>query len=174
MLIDINKLHKKYLTLNIPNPFTPDQVHQRLTETYFAEKVELDRFADLRNDPHAGFDKATAAYVFEDERGIEKLVALTPDEYISREVKYAYVVGSTVMGVSYILCLEIEIFHGIEQEEMELGNQRFEEYLIVLYILGYIRFEDDSLIDKVIARYREGYYLRYFGVQDGYEKYLYK
>lgn len=171
--IDIKKLYEKYLALDIPNPFSLDQIHQRLTEEYFAEKVDLDRFSDLSNDPHAGFDRATGAYVFEDKRGIEKLLALNPDEYIDRESQYAYVVGSTVIGMSFLLNLEIDIFYGIDPKETVLGNQKFEEYLIVLYMLGYIQFENDLIIDKVIALYREGYYLRYFGMQDGYKKYLY-
>lgn len=62
MHIDIEKLYQKYLTLDIPNPFTLEQIHDRLTKKYRAEKVDLERFADLRNDPYAGFDQAVAAY----------------------------------------------------------------------------------------------------------------
>lgn len=173
MQIEIDRLYEKYLTLNIPNPFTSDQIHQRLTETYFAEQVDLNRFSDLRNDPHAHFEKATAAYVFEDKRGIEKIISLNPVDCIDKEAQYAYIIGSTVIGSSYLLCLEADVFNGIDTKELALGNQRFEEYLIVLYLLGYIKFKDDPLIDKVTSRYREGYYLRYFGMQNGYNKYLY-
>lgn len=57
---------------------------------------------------------------------------------------------------------------------MYLGNLPFEEYLIKLYLTGHIRFEDDLFIDKLMARFRESYRLRYFGMQNGDEKYLYK
>jgi hypothetical protein len=174
MKIDVEKLYKKYLTLNIPNPFTTDQIHRRLTETYFAKKEDLSRFSDLSQDPHAGFDKATGAYVFEDKRGIEKLIRLNRDDEIDKDGQHAYVINSTLIGGSLLLNLELHIFKGIDKEEIVLGNLRFEEYLIALYITGYIQFENDPVIDKVIERYRDGYYLRYFGMQSGFENYLYK
>jgi len=39
--IDIRRIYEKYLTLNIPNTFNEEQIHKRLTETYFAEKAGL-------------------------------------------------------------------------------------------------------------------------------------
>lgn len=172
--IDIQKLYEKYLTLDIPNPFTLEQIHERLTQKYYGEKVDLERFSNLRRDPEAGFDKALAAYVFEDERGIRELVKLNRDEDIHEPLEFAWVINSTLIGISELLSLEIYVFHGMDKEEMVLGNLRFEEFLIVLYLTGYIQFENDSLIDQVIARYKEGYCFRFFGMQDGYENYLYK
>ncbi|ETT44739.1 hypothetical protein [Paenibacillus sp. FSL H7-689] len=173
MEIDVQKLYQKYLTLEIANPFTLEQIHDRLTQKYYAKKVDLEVFADLRNDPEAHFDRAIAAYTFPDKRGINELIKLNKDEHIHEPLEFSWVIGSTVSGMSFLLNLEISIFHGIAEEEMFIGNLLFEEYLIALYILGYISFDDDPLIDKVIARYRDGYYLRHFGIQDGFE-YLYK
>ncbi|KAA8752481.1 pyruvate kinase [Paenibacillus sp. UASWS1643] len=174
MQIDIQKLYDKYITLNIPNPFTLEQIHERLTEKFYAEKVDLEEFSDLRNDPHAGFDQAIAAYVFKDERGTKQLISLNKDEDIHEPLEFAWIINSTVRGFSLLLTLEIDVFYGMEESEMTLGNPRFEEYLILLYLTGYIEFENDSFINPLRARYREGYRLRYFGMQNGDENYLYK
>ncbi|MBO2942456.1 hypothetical protein JJQ72_00440 [Paenibacillus sp. F411] len=80
--------------------------------------------------------------------------------------------GSTLQGISNLLALELEIFWGMDEEEMFLGNKRFEEYLIMLYLTGHIQFENDSIIDYIRDRYKNGYYLRYFGTNDGAELYL--
>ncbi|MGG4132125.1 hypothetical protein ABEW19_28115 [Paenibacillus illinoisensis] len=73
-----------------------------------------------------------------------------------------------------MLDLEIDVPRGKIEEEMYLGNLPFEEYLITLYLTGHIQFEDDLFIVKLAARFREGYRLRYFGVQNSDERYLYK
>ncbi|WP_339196604.1 pyruvate kinase [Paenibacillus sp. FSL P4-0176] len=174
MHIDIQKLYDKYMTLNIPNPFTLEQIHDRLTKKYYAEKVDLEEFSDLRNDPHAGFDQAVAAYVFKDERGTKQLISLNKDEDIHEPLEFAWIIRSTVRGFSLLLTLEIDVFYGMEESEITLGNQCFEEYLILLYLTGYIEFENDSFINPLRVRYREGYRLRYFGMQNGDENYLYK
>ncbi|WP_408891959.1 hypothetical protein [Paenibacillus taichungensis] len=57
---------------------------------------------------------------------------------------------------------------------MYLGNLPFEEYLITLYLTGHIQLGNDLFIDKLMVRFREGYRLHYFGMQNGDEKYLYK
>ncbi|WP_145152154.1 pyruvate kinase [Paenibacillus xylanexedens] len=174
MQIDIQKLYDKYITLNIPNPFTLEQIHERLTEKYYAEKVDLEEFSDLRNDPYAGFDQAVAAYVFKDERGTKQLISLNKDEDIHEPLEFAWIIESTVRGFSLVLNLGIDVFYGMEESEMTLGNQRFEEYLILLYLTGYIEFENDYFINPLRARYREGYRLRYFGMQNGDDNYLYE
>ncbi|WP_046226116.1 hypothetical protein [Paenibacillus dauci] len=173
MEIDIQKLYKKYLELNIPNPFSPEQIHQRLTKTYYAQKVDLDRFSDLKEDMYAEFDKATGAYVFEDERGIQKLMQLNNNEDIDSDSVHAWVINSTQLGMSNLLTLEITIFYGINPENMSIGNLEFEEYLIMLYLAGYIQFENDTCINEIRELYKKGYYLRYFGVQNDSEKFLY-
>lgn len=59
-----------------------------------------------------------------------------------------------------MLVLEIDVFRRkIEEEEMYLGNLPFEEYLITLYLTGYIQFEDDLFINKLAACFQEGYRL---------------
>ncbi len=173
-MIDIERIYEKYLTLNIPNTFTDEQIHRRLTETYHAEKVGLERFEDLRQDDHANFENAKGAYVFEDPRGTAKLARLNTEEENPEDSSYAWVMNSTQMGMSNMLTLEITIFYGIDKEEMKLGNLRFEEYLIMLYLTGYIEFENDESIESVRDLYRNGHYLRYFGVQNGSGVYLYK
>ncbi|MDK8193100.1 pyruvate kinase [Paenibacillus sp. UMB7766-LJ446] len=174
-MIDIQRLYEKYLTLEIPNPFTLEQIHNRLTEAYYAEQVDLNIFSSLRFDPEAGFDQALAAYVFKDERGIQKILKLNNDEEIHEPLEFAWIINSTLQGFSHMLVLEIDVLRGkIEEEEMYLGNLPFEEYLITLYLTGHIQFEDDLFIDKLAARFQEGYRLRYFGMQNGDEKYLYK
>lgn len=174
MEIDIQKLYEKFLTLDFPNPFTLEQIHERLTQKYYGEKVDLESFSNLRRDPEADFDKAVAAYVFKDERGTRELVKLNRDEDIHEPLEFALVINSTLLGNSELLSLETYVFHGMDKAEMVLGNLRFEEFLIVLYLTGYIQFENDPLIDQIIARYKEGYGLRFFGAQDGYENYIYK
>ncbi|WP_434752475.1 pyruvate kinase [Paenibacillus amylolyticus] len=174
MHIDIQKLHDKYLSLSIPNPFSLEQIHTRLTEEYYAEKVDLEHFSSLRNDPEANFDQAVAAYTIRDPRGTFKLIKLNKVEDIHEPLEFSWVIDSTVIGMSFLFNLELNIFDGIEKSEMYLGNLRYEEYLIALYLAGYIKFENDPLIDEITARYRAGNYLRYFGMQDGYENYLYK
>lgn len=172
--IDIQRIYEKYLTLNIPNTFNEEQIHKRLTETYFAEKVDLDLFEDLRNDLHANFEEASGAYVFKDPRGTTKLARLNTEEEKPEDSSYAWVMNSTQMGMSDMLTLEITIFHGIAKEQLHLGNLRFEEYLIMLYITGHIEFENDENIERVRDLYRDGHYFRYFGAQNGSGIYLYK
>lgn len=173
MEIDIQKLHKKYLTLDIPNPFSLGQIHDRLINKYYAEQVDLSLFSDLSNDPDAEFDQAIAAYVFKDQRGIVELLKLNNEEEIYEPLEFAWIINSTIRGFSHMLCVEIGVLQlEIPKEEMVLGNLLFEEYLVALYLTGHIQFEDDLLIDKVIARYKEGYRLRYFGNQNGDDTYL--
>ncbi|WP_340400443.1 pyruvate kinase [Paenibacillus sp. FSL H8-0079] len=174
MTIDIQLLHEKYMSLEIPNPFSMEQIHSRLTQKYYAEKVDLSFFADLSRDPHANFDKATAAYVFEDERGTKELLQLNNVEEQHEGMEIAWIINSTMRGMAHQLILETDVFYGMDNEEMYLGNPRYEEFLVTLYLTGYIQFENDSLIDQLRAQYRDGYRLRYFGMQNGAEKYLYK
>ncbi len=172
MEFDIQKLYKRYLELDISNPFSEDCIHQRLTETYGAEQVALDRFSDLADDPYANFDQAIGAYIFENEDGIQKLIRLNCDEDIDPDAIHAWIMNSTQLGMSNVLTLEIAIFYGMSSSDMVIGNLEFEEYLIALYILGYIQFENDTCIDKICNLYRKGYYLRYFGVQNDNGKHL--
>lgn len=173
--IDIQRIYEKYQTLNIPNTFNEEQIHKRLTETYFAEKVSLERFEDLRQDEHANFENAKGAYVFEDPRGVAKLEQLNNAEEVPSESSlYTWVINSTIQGMSNVLVLEITIFHGIAKEEMQLGNLRFEEYLVMLYLTGHIEFSNDEQIEHVRDLYRNGHYFRYFGAQNGSGIYLYK
>lgn len=174
MKIDIQKLYEQYLKLNIPNPFSLEQIHQRLTKVYYAQKVELDRFSDLNEDLYANFDKAIGAYIFEDEQGVQKLNRLNRDEEIDKDATHAWVMNSTQLGMSNILTLEITIFYGMNPENMVIGNLEFEEYLIMLYLTGYIQFENDTCISELRDLYKKGYYLRYFGVQDDSEQFLYE
>lgn len=174
MHIDIHRIYEKYLSLNIPNPFHLDDIHRRLTEVYYAEKVDLSNFSYLSRDPEANFENATAAYVFRDQRGIQKLIELNNNEEIHEGMEYGWVINSTLIGLSHVLSLEICLFYGIDTEKMHLGNLEFEEYLIALYLTGYIRFDNDTQIDLLIERYRNGYYFRYFGAHNGEEMYLYK
>ena len=174
MYIDIRRIYEKYLTLNIPNAFNEEQIHKRLTETYFAEKVSLERFEDLRQDEHANFENAKGAYVFEDPRGTIKLARLNTEEEKPEDSSYAWVMNSTQIGMSNMLTLEITIFYGIAKEEMQLGNLRFEEYLVMLYLTGHIEWENDEQIEHVRDLYRNGHYFRYFGAQNGSGIYLYK
>ncbi|WP_172253454.1 pyruvate kinase [Saccharibacillus deserti] len=173
MYIDIRRIYGKYLTLNIPNTFSDEQIHKRLTEVYYAEKVDLERFADLRKDAHANFEHAAGAYVFEDPRGTAKLARLNAEEE-PEDSSYAWVMNSTQIGMSDMLTLEITIFHGIAEEEIRLGNLRFEEYLVMLYLTGHIELENDEQVEQARDLYKNGHYLRYFGAQNGSGVYLYR
>ncbi|MDR6726156.1 hypothetical protein J2W91_004662 [Paenibacillus amylolyticus] len=175
MHINIQQLYERYLTLNIPNPFSLDQIHVRLTNHYYADKVNLSLFSNLSGDPYADFDQAIAAYVFNDERGINKLLKLNNAQEIYEPFEFAWIINSTIQGFSHMLSIEISVLQQeITKDQMVLGNLLFEEYLLALYLTGHIYFEDDQLIDKVISRYKEGYRLRYFGNQNGHDTYLYK
>ncbi|MEK3703457.1 pyruvate kinase [Paenibacillus sp. FSL R7-0198] len=173
MHINIQQLYERYLTLNIPNPFSLEQIHDHLTNKYHAEKVDLSLFSNLSSDPYADFDQAIAAYVFKDKRGIIELLKLNNEEEIYEPLEFAWIINSTIQGFSHMLCVEISVLQiEIPKEQMVLGNLLFEEYLVALYLTGHIFFENDQLIDKVIARYKEGYRLRYFGNQNGDDTYL--
>lgn len=174
MTIDIQNLHQKYTSLEIPNPFSMDQIHSRLTQKYYGEKVDMSLFSDLSLDPDADFDKATAAYVFRDERGRKELLQLNNIEEQHEDMEIAWIINSTMRGMAHQLILETDVFNGISKEEMYLGNPRYEEFLVTLYLTGYIQFENDNLIEKLRAKYRNGYRLRYFGMQNSNEEYLYK
>ncbi|MBN3526326.1 pyruvate kinase [Paenibacillus apiarius] len=178
MNLDINKLFKKYLTLDIPNPFTLEQINNRFKNCYFAEEVDIHYFSDLEKDPHANFDTVVKAYIFRDERGIKELLKLNPDEYLEcyhpnginiilNSEDKTYLSGATEQGMSFLLGLETSIFCGISQEDMALGNEKFEDYLKALYLAGYIQFEDDPLIERAYQRYRDGYTLKWYGLTDG-------
>lgn len=180
---DIQKLYKEYLTLEIPNPFTLQDIHNRLTKKYAAKEVDKNIFSSLKLDPHARFETVVTAYIFREKKAIKELYKLNKEEELFELHDINYIVnsednihrsGATTHGMSYLLALESEVFWGIDQNEMFIGNERFEEYLILLYLTGYIYFENDPFINQLLERYKEGYYLRYFGVHDGQEKYLYK
>ncbi|GAC44456.1 hypothetical protein PPOP_3862, partial [Paenibacillus popilliae ATCC 14706] len=78
-----------------------------------------------------------------------------------------YMSGGTTQIGTKLLSLETKIFMGIDEENAVLGNVKFESYLKALYLVGYIQFENDSLIEKARQRYREGYMLQRFGPQIG-------
>ena len=177
-MIDIHKLYEKYLTLNIPNPFTLKDIECLYKQKYFAKEVSIECFAGLRRDPHANFDTVVKAYIFRDERGIKELLKLNPDEYLEcykpnginsiiNSEDNIYMSGGTMQGMSFLLALETSIFCGIEEENMKLGNEEFEDYLKALYLAGYIQFEDDLLIERAYQRYRDGYTLKWYGLTDG-------
>ncbi|MFD2115826.1 pyruvate kinase [Paenibacillus yanchengensis] len=183
MHIDIQKLYNQYLTLNIPNRFTLEDIHQRLTTKYLAQQVDIDLFAGLQFDPHAEFETVVTAYIFRDDQAVKELMKLNNVEDMMEPIEINYIInskdniyhsGGTHQGASDLLAFESDVFWGMDKEEMYLGNDRFEEFLIVLYLTGYIQFENDPLIEQLITRYKDGYCLRYFGFQDGREKYLYK
>ncbi|MBU5353682.1 pyruvate kinase [Paenibacillus silvae] len=180
MQIDINKLYNKYITLDIPNRFTLEQIYQTITEKYFAVKVDMELFSDLRLDPYASFETAVAAYSFPHPEAVKRLSLLNNTEnsydisWIINSEDNVYMSGGTIRGVSFILDLEIAIFNGMDEEEKTLGNPRFEEFLIILYLTGYIKFQNDPHIEELVKRYKEGYYLRYFGHDNGSGNYLYK
>lgn len=50
---------------------------------------------------------------------------------------------------------------------MTLGNERFEDYLVALYLAGYIQFENDTILEDVYKRYRDSYLLEYYGPSSG-------
>ncbi|BFH68369.1 hypothetical protein J27TS7_54070 [Paenibacillus dendritiformis] len=176
---DINQLYEKYLTLNIPNPFTLEQINERLMKQYSATPVDVNRFDDLKKDPWADFHTAVAAYQFRNSDGVEKLLILeSPDEKIEfyKECTYGdgcnlilnsedqiYVSGGTIQVGTKLLLIELDIFGGIDKEDMVPGKEEFNDYLKALYLAGYIHFENDSFIEKARQRYREGYRLRRFG-----------
>ncbi|WP_243895780.1 pyruvate kinase [Paenibacillus sp. F411] len=180
MLFDIEKIYQEYLTLNIPHRFTLSNIHKRLTTRYNATQVDVSNFSALRMDPYACYDSAITAYTFRDDNAIKELIQLNRDLELSggdinliiNSTDKTYITGSTLQGISNLLALELEIFWGMDEEEMFLGNKRFEEYLIMLYLTGHIQFENDSIIDYIRDRYKNGYYLRYFGTNDGAELYL--
>ncbi|MDR6726155.1 hypothetical protein J2W91_004661 [Paenibacillus amylolyticus] len=173
MNIDIDKLYEKYVSLNIPNPFSLDDIYRRLTKMYYAEEVDLSYYSSLSRDPEANFENATVAYVFHDERGIQKLLKLNNANEIHEGMEFGWVMNSTQIGVSHVLTLEICIFYGIRTEDMYLGNLEFEEYLVALYLTGHIQFDNDTQIDHLVERYRQGYYFRHFGAYNGSGMYLY-
>lgn len=176
MQLDIKKLYEKYLSLQIPNPFTLHDIDSRLKTAYFAEEADLRNYEGLRSDPHANFETAVKAYCFPDERGIKKLLKLNPDEYLDDEPNGfhfiinskdgTYLCGATEQGMSFVLGLESCIFSGVDQNNMVLGNEKFEDYLKALYLTGYIQFDNDPLLEQAYERYRAGYTLRWYGLTD--------
>ncbi|WP_326102189.1 hypothetical protein [Paenibacillus apiarius] len=50
LVIDIHKLYGKYLTLNIPNPFTLEEIDARFRQRYLAEEIDIECFADLKKE----------------------------------------------------------------------------------------------------------------------------
>lgn len=176
----MNKINQKYLTLNIPRHFTLTDIHKRLTTQYKAKEVNKSNFSGLKLDPHADWESVVTAYIFRDENALSQLEALnTEDELSDSELAVIinskdkiHITGGTLRGISNVLALEMEIFWGIDEEEMILGNKRFEEYLILLYILGYIELQNDNTIDYLRDRYKYGYYLRCFGGNDGRQLFL--
>ncbi|WCF06308.1 pyruvate kinase [Paenibacillus thiaminolyticus] len=178
MQLDIKALYEKFLLTNIPNPFTLKDIDNRLKTKYYAEEVDLDKFDGLKKDSHANFDTIVKAYTFKDERGLKELLKLNPDEdldcYIPNGFHYLlnsndneFLSGATEKGMSFVLSLESSIFMGIEESDMVLGNERFEDYLKALYLTEYIQFEDDPWIEKAHKRYKEGFTLRWYGLTDG-------
>ncbi|NGP57741.1 hypothetical protein FLT15_04840 [Paenibacillus thiaminolyticus] len=71
--------------------------------------------------------------------------------------------GITVQVGTKLLLIELDIFGGIDKEDMVLGKEEFHDYLKALYLAEYIHFENDPFIEKARQRYREGYRLRWFG-----------
>lgn len=65
--------------------------------------------------------------------------------------------GSTIQGMSNLLLLEASVFGGINEEDMVLGNESFEKYLISLYILGYIDLGDDILLKETRECFKKDY-----------------
>ncbi|MFB6367872.1 pyruvate kinase, partial [Paenibacillus elgii] len=182
--LNITKLYEKYLSLDIPNPFLLNDIDNRLKTAYHAEEADLRYHEGLRSDPHADFETAIKAYSFTDERGIQELLKLNPEEYLEsyKPNGFHYILnskdgihlcGATDQGLSFVLTLETGIFFGIEKDKMMLGNEEFEEYLIALYLAGYIQFENDLLLEQAYKRYRAGYTLRWYGFTDR-ERFLYK
>ncbi|GAC44445.1 hypothetical protein [Paenibacillus popilliae] len=190
MQLDINKLYEKYLTLHIPNPFTLDQIGARLIKQYAAKQITKEKFIELYDpsfpeDPYADFHTVVTVYIFRDQEGMKKLLTLdSPDEKISfykninrpyshgcnlilNSDDQVYMSGGTTQIGTNLLSLETSIFRGFNEEDAVLGNVRFESYLKALYLVGYIQFENDSLIEKARQRYREGYMLQRFGTQIG-------
>ncbi|ANA79084.1 hypothetical protein PVOR_27540 [Paenibacillus vortex V453] len=178
MQIDIQKLYDKYMTLDIPNPFNLEQIDQILKDKYFAVETDLENFSGLRFDPYENFDEAVKAYSFRDKRGIKELFKLNSEEYDESLVPNGinltvnskdnmYISGGTEIGGSNLLSIETAIFFGIDKEEMTLGNERFEDYLVALYLAGYIQFENDTILEDVYKRYRDSYLLEYYGPSSG-------
>ncbi|GAC44433.1 hypothetical protein [Paenibacillus popilliae] len=188
MQLDINKLYETYLDLHIPNPFTLAQIGERLIKQYAATQITKEKFIELYDpsfpkDPYADFHTVATVYIFRDEEGMKKLLTLdSPDEkksfyediniyhscnLILNSEDQVYVSGGTTQIGTKLLCLETDIFWGVDEEEAVLGNVRFESYLKALYLVGYIQFENDPLIEKARQRYREGYRLQRFGTQTG-------
>ncbi|MFW5433117.1 pyruvate kinase [Paenibacillus apiarius] len=178
LVIDIHKLYGKYLTLNIPNPFTLEEIDARFRQRYLAEEIDIECFADLKKDRYANFHTARRAYIFRNKQVSDELIKLNPIEDLEslRTAEFniilnsednIYLSGATEQGRSYLLALETSIFCGIEEEDMRLGNEEFEDYLKALYLTGYIQFENDPLIEKAYQRYRAGYTLKWYGYTAG-------
>ncbi|GBF76676.1 hypothetical protein PA598K_05160 [Paenibacillus sp. 598K] len=180
-MIDLNKLYQKYLENKIPNPFTLQDIQHYLVLKYKAQQVNVGQFSSLQNDPYAKFETAVTAYIFRDEEAVSQLMMLNHADVhlISREINLilnsednVFMSGATPQGMSFLLELELDVFSGFDQEEAYLGNKRFEEFLVVLYLTGHIAFDNDPLIDPLRQKFKDGYLLKYFGVQDGNNKYL--
>ncbi|GAC42815.1 UDP-glucose pyrophosphorylase [Paenibacillus popilliae ATCC 14706] len=86
MQLDINKLYETYLTLHIPNPFTLDQIGERLIKQYAAKQITKEKFIECYDpsfpeDPYADFHTVVTVYIFRDQEGMKKLLTLdSPDE----------------------------------------------------------------------------------------------
>ncbi|GAC44267.1 hypothetical protein [Paenibacillus popilliae] len=189
MQLDINKLYETYLTLHIPNPFTLDQIGARLIKQYAAKQITKEKFIECYDpsfpeDLYADFHTVVTVYIFRDQEGMKKLLTLdSPDEKVSfyEDINYSrhgcnlilnsddqvYMSGGTTQIGTKLLTLETKIFMGIDEENAVLGNVKFESYLKALYLVGYIQFENDPLIEKARQLYREGYRLQRFGTQTG-------
>lgn len=155
-------------------------VHERLTTQYKAKEVDKSNYSDLRRDLHADWGSVVTAYIFRDANAIRELEKLnaesqssdTPIALIVNSTDKIHITGATFRGISFLLLLEFSVFVGLDDEDMFLGNERFEEYLLMLYILGYIQFDNDSTIDYIRDLYKNGYYLRYSGINDGAQRFL--
>lgn len=182
MIIDFQRLHEHYLKLNLPNPFSLQDIHHRLTTTYDAKQVDIHTFSDLQGDPHAKFETVVTAYTIREDHALKKLMVLNkPEDTLSthelslilNSEDQQYLSGGTLRGMSYLLALEVDVFWGIEKEARVLENEQYKEFLVVLYLTGYLSFANDPLIGRLRERYREGYYLKHYGVQDGHDNYLF-
>ncbi|GBF75623.1 hypothetical protein PA598K_04042 [Paenibacillus sp. 598K] len=69
-----------------------------------------------------------------------------------RYYPYFNVIQRKLAIPSSLLELELDVFSGFDEQEAYLGNKRFEEFLVVLYLTGHIPLR---------KKFKDGYLLRY-------------